>query len=121
MKFTALARLLEVGFVTALALSTAVAYAADEKKPPAATQAPAATTQAPIKAATPAPMKAAERMDINSASEEQLATLDGIGKARASAIVKGRPYTGKDDLVKKKVLSEGVYDKIKDQIIARQK
>ena len=48
-------------------------------------------------------------------------TLPGIGEARAAAIIKGRPYSGKDDLVKKNILSEGVYDKIKDLIIARQK
>ena len=48
-------------------------------------------------------------------------TLPGIGDARAKAIVKGRPYSGKDDLVKKTVLSEGVYDKLKDLVIARQK
>ena len=65
--------------------------------------------------------KKAELMDINSASEKDLATLPGIGDARAAAIVKGRPYKGKDDLVQKKVLTKGVYDKIKDDIIAKQK
>jgi competence protein ComEA len=64
--------------------------------------------------------KKAEPMDINSASEKELATLKGIGDARAAAIVKGRPYKGKDDLVKKKILTKKVYDDIKDQIIAKQ-
>ena len=63
----------------------------------------------------------AEPMDINSASEKELATLKGIGDVRAAAIVKGRPYKGKDDLVKKKILTKKVYDEIKDQIIAKQK
>ena len=65
--------------------------------------------------------KKAEPMDINSASEKELATLKGIGDARAKAIVKGRPYKGKDDLVHKKIIPEGVYNDIKDQIIAKQK
>jgi len=65
--------------------------------------------------------KKAEPMDINSASEKELATLPGIGEARAKAIVKGRPYKGKDDLVHKKILTAKVYDGIKDQIIAKQK
>jgi DNA uptake protein ComE-like DNA-binding protein len=60
-------------------------------------------------------------MDINSASEKELDTLPGIGEARAKAIVKNRPYKGKDELVQKKIIPQGVYDGIKDQIIARQK
>jgi len=64
--------------------------------------------------------KKMEPMDINSASEKELATLKGIGDARAKAIVKGRPYKGKDDLVQKKIIPEGVYNDIKDQIIAKQ-
>ncbi len=59
-------------------------------------------------------------MDINTASEKDLATLKGIGEVRAKAIVKGRPYKGKDDLVHKKILTQKVYDAIKDEIIAKQ-
>ena len=65
--------------------------------------------------------KKAELMDINSASEKELATLPGIGDARAKAIVKGRPYKGKDELVQKKIIPEKVYGEIKDRIIAKQK
>ena len=61
-----------------------------------------------------------ELMDINSASEKELASLKGIGDARAKAIVKGRPYKGKDDLVRKKIIPQKVYDDIKDHIIAKQ-
>ena len=52
---------------------------------------------------------------------KQLATLDGIGDARSAAIVKGRPYKGKDELVQKKIIPENVYKDIKDLIIAKQK
>jgi competence protein ComEA len=79
--------------------------------------APAAYAADPPKAEA----KKAEPMDINSASEKDLATLPGIGEARAKAIIKGRPYKGKDDLVHKKILTQKVYDGIKDQIIAKQK
>ena len=40
---------------------------------------------------------------------------------RADAIIKGRPYKGKDELVQKKIISKSVYDGIKDLIVARQK
>ena len=73
------------------------------------------------KADTKAEAKKSELMDINSASEKELATLPGIGDVRAKAIVKGRPYKGKDDLVQKKIVSQKVYDDIKDKIIAKQK
>ena len=62
----------------------------------------------------------AQLMDINSATKDQLATLTGIGPARADAIIKGRPYRGKDDLVDKKIIPQNVYDGIKDKIIAKQ-
>ena len=61
------------------------------------------------------------KLDLNSASESELAQLPGIGEARAKAIVKGRPYTGKDDLKTKKIIPARVYDKIKDRVIAHQR
>jgi DNA uptake protein ComE-like DNA-binding protein len=60
-------------------------------------------------------------IDINHASKDELDKLPGIGAARADAIIKGRPYKGKDDLVNKKVIPENVYNGIKDKIIAKQK
>ena len=62
----------------------------------------------------------ANLMDINSASKADLEKLKGIGPARADAIIKGRPYKGKDELVQKKIIPQNVYDDIKDQVIAKQ-
>jgi competence protein ComEA len=75
----------------------------------------------PKKAAAPAAAeKKAEPMDINTASEKDLATLKGIGESRAKAIVKGRPYKGKNELADREIIPEKVYNDIKDQIIAKQ-
>jgi len=64
--------------------------------------------------------KAEALIDINSAKTEELTTLEGIGDARAQAIIKGRPYHGKNEIVDKKIVPQAVYDKIKDRIVARQ-
>ena len=82
---------------------------------PAAKAAPATTGAAPTAA------KQADLIDINSATEVQLSTLPGIAKARSEAIIKGRPYKGKDELLSKKILPENVYNDVKDKIIAKQK
>lgn len=78
--------------------------------------------KAPSKAAAaPTAAKADDKIDINHAKADQLMKLEGIGEARAKAIIKGRPYKGKDDLVAKNIVPQAVYDKISDQIIAKQK
>lgn len=61
-----------------------------------------------------------EPIDINRAKAEELVTLKGIGEARAAAIIKGRPYARKDDLVKRGIVPESVYNEIKDRIVAKQ-
>ncbi len=59
-------------------------------------------------------------VDINTASSADLDALPGIGKARAAAIIKNRPYKGKDDLLNRHVLPSNVYNGIKDKVIAKQ-
>jgi hypothetical protein len=59
-------------------------------------------------------------VDINTASKDELDKLPGIGPARAEIIIKNRPYSGKDELRRKKVLPDSVYEGIRERIIARQ-
>jgi DNA uptake protein ComE-like DNA-binding protein len=77
--------------------------------------------QTPAKPATTTAAPAAALIDINSASKEELDKLPGVGSARAAAIIKGRPYKGKNELADKKIIPQNVYDGIKDKIIAKQK
>jgi DNA uptake protein ComE-like DNA-binding protein len=72
-----------------------------------------------LTALMPAPALA-QLIDINSASPAALEALHGIGPVRAAAIIKGRPYRGKDELVKRNIIPQNVYDGIKDKIIAHQ-
>ena len=110
-------------FLVAMIAATGLAFAQKAETPKTDTKAPA-KTEAKKEAAPAKDMKAdakkMELMDINSASEKELATLKGIGDVRAKAIVKGRPYKGKDELVQKKIIPQAVYDDVKDQIIAKQ-
>ena len=98
---------LVIAAVFSLLATTSPVLAQTKKEPAAKTDKAAPTKQEPL--------------DLNSASEADLKALPGIGDAYATKIVDGRPYKRKDELVQKKIVPQATYDKIKDQVIAKQK
>ena len=60
----------------------------------------------------------AEKIDINSATKEQLEALPGIGSTYSQKIIDGRPYNSKRDLLTRKIVPQKTYDGIQDKIIA---
>ena len=59
-------------------------------------------------------------LNINTATVSELTALSGIDQSTAERIVSERPYNQKDDLVEKNIIAQTTYDKIKDQIVAKQ-
>ncbi len=54
-----------------------------------------------------------KRVDINTASEEQLKALPGVSGDDAKKIIEARPFAEKEELKTRKVLSADEYEKIK--------
>ena len=60
------------------------------------------------------------KVNINTASKEELMTLAGIGESKASSIIEYREQHGRfssiEDIMNIRGIKEGVFEKIKDQI-----
>jgi len=78
-----------------------------------AAQAPAAKQSVSEKIAADA-----NKLDLNTATPEQLKALPGMGEAYVKRVIAGRPYTAKNQLTTRGILPAEEYERIKDQVIA---
>ena len=83
------------------------------------TPAPApVTTKVATKTATPRPAPAsAKKVNLNTASADQLETLPGIGPAAAAGIIAGRPFKTVDDLEKVRGLGPAKVAALRDLVV----
>jgi competence protein ComEA len=97
---------------------TVGAPAAKPAKPPKEKPAAAEKAKAPEKAAAPK-LAPGQKVNINTATKEQLVALPEIGEVKAQAIIDGRPYQKPEDVMKVKGIKEGTYGAIKDYITVK--
>lgn len=77
-----------------------------------------AQTPSAAQAKAVAAANSGDKLDVNSATADQLKGLPGVGDAYAARIIKGRPYANKTQLVGRGVLPQATYDKLKDMVVA---
>lgn len=56
------------------------------------------------------------KINVNTASSDELDQLPLVGQATAQKIIQSRPYTSIVDLINRKVIKQNVYDQIKDLV-----
>ena len=79
---------------------------------------PATTTATKSKSASS--HKSAPKVDLNSASREDLIKLPGVGEAIADKIIAARPFKSKDELVAKSIVTKAEYQKLSAHVVAKQ-
>ena len=109
-----------LGAATLVLAAAAVAFAQDSTA-----TAPSTTPAAPAKHAMRHAGKASAsakhmKVDINSASADDLKKLPGITDEQAEKIVAARPFKSRQELLSKKLVTRAEYRKIRSWVTAKQ-
>jgi competence protein ComEA len=106
--------------VLPLLLLTAMSYGQEQAAPPPGDQSsyPSTTHKMTPAEKKDTPSANGQMVDINSASKKDLAALPGVGPDYAQTIIDARPFSSKEDLMKKKVIPQATYDQIQDRVTA---
>ena len=107
--------------LSALVLATSLSFAQnDQTGASTSSNQSTTTTKKARKSSTPSDTssKTSGKLDLNTATKDQLMSLPGITDADAQKILDGRPYRAKNQLLSKGIISKDEYAKIKGQIVA---
>ena len=109
--------------LSALVLATSLSFAQNDQTAASTSSNQSTTTTTTKKArksstASDTSSKTSGKLDLNTATKDQLMSLPGITDADAQKILDGRPYRAKNQLLSKGIISKDEYAKIKGQIVA---
>lgn len=99
-------------------LAAGAAAGAQEMRPPAyyLPSAPAASTGKG--AARSRAAAGSAKLDLNTATVDELKVLPGMGVVYARRVIAGRPYHAKNQLIRRGILPPAVYAGIQDRVVA---
>jgi len=129
--------ILSVAFLVPLSASATTTTATASKSAPATTAKSATATKSATSAKTASASKIglphhhstaknasatkkAPKIDLNTATREELMTLPGVDGTMADKIIAERPYKSMSQLTSKKIVTKAEYAKIKSHVTARQ-
>ena len=108
--------------LSALVLATSLSFAQNDQTGASTSSNQSTTTTTTKKTrksstASDTSSKTSGKLDLNTATKDQLTSLPGITDADAQKILDGRPYRAKNQLLSKGIISKDEYAKVKGQIV----